>query len=95
VPAYVVVEIEVLDAARFEDYKRLVAPVIAAYGGRFLSRGGRTDVLEADTTPGRVVILEFPSLERARQWWESDEYAAAKALRLECTRSRIIAVEGV
>ena len=94
-PAYVVVEVDVRDAARYEDYKRLAPPAIAAYGGRYLARGGRTDVLEGDAGPGRLVILEFPSLERARQWWKSDEYAAARSLRQSCASARMIAVEGI
>jgi len=91
--AYVVVEVEVLDAAAFERYKELAPPSIAAHGGRYLARGGRTDTLEGDP-PKRLVILEFPSLERARQWWASPEYAPAKALREKAARIRMVAVEG-
>ncbi len=93
-PAYVVVEVEVRDPAVFEEYKRLAPPSIAAYGGRYLARGGRTDLLEGDAKPERLVILEFPSLARARQWWASDEYGAARSLRQSCARARMVAVEG-
>lgn len=93
-PAYVVVEVDVRDPARYEDYKRLAPPAIAAYGGRYLARGGRTDALEGDAGPGRLVILEFPSLERAREWWDSPEYRAARAVRQSCASARLIAVEG-
>ena len=94
-PAYVVIDVEVIDPETYERYKPLAPPVIAAYGGRYLARGGRTDVLEGDWAPTRAVILEFPSLERARAWWESPEYAAAKALRQSSTRTRMVVVEGL
>ncbi len=94
-PAYVVIEVDVRDSARYEDYKKLAPSAIAAYGGRYLARGGRTDALEGDAGPGRLVILEFPSLDRARRWWESEEYAAAKAMRQSCSTARLIAIEGL
>jgi uncharacterized protein (DUF1330 family) len=94
-PAYVVVEVEVLDAERYEDYKRMVPPSLAAYGGRFLVRGARAETLEGDWAPKRVVILEFPSAELAKEWWGSSEYAEAKAIRQATARTRMIVVEGV
>ena len=94
-PAYVVIDVEVTDPETYERYKPLAPPVIAAYGGRYLARGGRTDVLEGDWAPTRAVILEFPSVEKARAWWESPEYAAAKALRQSSTRTRMVVVEGL
>ena len=94
-PAYVVIDVDVHDPETYERYKPLAPPVIAAYGGRYLARGGRTDVLEGDWSPTRAVILEFPSLERARAWWESPEYAAAKALWHASTRTRMVVVEGL
>ena len=94
-PAYVVVEIEVLDAGRYEDYKRMVPPSLAAYGGRFVVRGGATETLEGDWAPKRLVILEFPSVERAKAWWGSQEYAEANVLRQATARTEMIVVEGV
>lgn len=94
-PAYVVVEIEVEDAERYERYKALAPPSIAAYGGRYLVRGGATETLEGAWTPRRLVILAFPSAERARAWWASPEYAEAKALRQACAGTEMILVEGV
>ncbi len=93
--AYVIVEIEVRDPVAYEDYKRLAPPAIALYGGRYLARGGKTDLLEGDAKPERLVILEFPSLARAREWWASAEYGAARSLRQSCARARMVAVEGV
>jgi len=93
--AYVVVEIEVLDKERYEDYKRMVPPSLAAYGGRFVVRGGAAQTLEGDWSPKRLVILQFPSVERAKAWWGSGEYAEAKALRQATARTRMIVVEGL
>jgi uncharacterized protein (DUF1330 family) len=93
--AYVVVNVEVEDPVPYEEYKTLAPPSIAAYGGRYIARGGRTEVLEGGYAPRRLVILEFPSLERARAWWASAEYARAKALRQSCSRADMILVEGL
>ena len=93
--AYVVVEVEVLDAERYETYKRMVPPSLAAYGGRFVVRGGAAETLEGEWSPKRLVIVEFPSAERAKAWWGSPEYAEAKALRQATARTRMIVVEGL
>jgi uncharacterized protein (DUF1330 family) len=93
--AYIVVEVDVRDAERYEDYKRLVPPTLAQYGGRFIVRGGATETLEGEWSPGRVVILEFPSAEKARAWWDSPEYAPAKRLRQATADTRMILVGGV
>ena len=93
--AYVLVEVEVLDAERYETYKQMVPPSLAAYGGRFIVRGGAAETLEGSWSPKRIVILEFPSVERAKEWWGSSEYAEAKALRQVTARTQMIVVEGV
>lgn len=93
--AYIVADIEIHDAARYETYKRMAPPSIAQYGGRYLTRAGATDVLEGDWTPKRFVILEFPTMEQARAWWSSPEYAEAKALRQSITTTRMILTEGL
>jgi len=93
--AFVIVEIEVRDPEDYENYKSLVPASVEAYGGRFLARGGTIESLEGDWAPERIVVLEFPSLERARQWWASPEYSDAKAIRMRAARSRMIATEGV
>ena len=94
-PAYVVVEVEVLDPQRYENYKPMVPPSIMPFGGRFLARGGKVESLEGAWSPKRFVILEFPSVERAKAWWSSPEYAEAKALRQATSRTQMIVVEGV
>ena len=93
--AYVIVEINVIDRARYERYKTLVPPSLAAYGGRFVVRGGRTETIEGEWSPERLVVIEFPTLETARAWWNSPEYAEAKALRQATAKSQMIMVEGV
>ena len=93
--AYVVVEIEVLDKDRYEHYKQLTPPTLAPYGGRFIVRGGAAETLEGDWSPPRFVIVEFPSIEQAKAWWASAEYAEAKALRQATARTQMIVVAGV
>lgn len=94
-PAYVVVQIAVHDAQTFERYKQLGPPSIAKYGGRYLVRGGATEILEGTWQPPRFVILEFPSVEQARAWWSSPEYAPAKALRQSSAHTMMILTEGL
>lgn len=94
-PAYVVVDIEIHDPKTYERYKVLVPLSLAAYGGRYLTRGGETSVLEGDWVPKRFVIVEFPTMERAKAWWASPEYAEAKKLRQSCSKTRMVVTEGL
>ena len=93
--AYVIVQVEVNDPVRYEDYKGMVPASIAKYGGRFLVRGGKTHTLEGDWVPKRFVMVEFPSVEQAKAWWASPEYAEAKALRQATADSKLIVAEGI
>lgn len=92
--AYVIVDIEITDPVQYEDYKKLAAPTVAAYGGKYVVRGGKAEALEGNRTPGRVVVLEFPSFDRAKEWWASEEYAEAKELRHASALSEMILVDG-
>lgn len=94
-PAYVVVEVDVEDPETYERYKPLVPQSVAHFGGRFLVRGGRTETLEGAWSPSRFVIVEFPDADRARQWWNSPEYAEAKGLRQASSKTQMILVEGI
>jgi uncharacterized protein (DUF1330 family) len=94
-PAFVIVEIEVHDPEAYETYRKLVPASLDTYGGRFIARGGAIENLEGEWAPERIVVLEFPSLERARQWWDSPEYREAKAIRMRAARTRMIATDGV
>lgn len=92
--AYIIVDVQVTDPARYEDYKKLTPGSLVAFEGKFIVRGGQTETLEGDWHPGRIVVLEFPSMERAKAWWSSDGYAPAKALRQAASITRMIVVEG-
>ena len=94
-PAYVMANVNVTDPVRYEDYKRLVPPTIARFGGKFIVRGGTVEVLEGEWRPNRLVLLEFPSLEQARAWWQSAEYAEARALRQATSTGTLLILEGV
>jgi uncharacterized protein (DUF1330 family) len=94
-PAYVVVEVTVHDPDRYDRYKLLAPPSIAAYGGRYIARGGAVETLEGSWSPRRLVLLEFPSAERARAWWSSPEYAEAKALRQASASTEMVLVDGL
>lgn len=93
--AFFIVEIEILDEERYETYKQMVGASLQAYGGRFLVRGGRVETLEGEWKPGRLVILEFPSMEDAKAWWGSEEYSEAKGVRQAAARTKMILAEGV
>jgi uncharacterized protein (DUF1330 family) len=95
VAAYVVVNVEVLDPALYEEYKRQAPSSIAAHGGRYLARGGEVQVMEGRGRPPRLVILEFPSAAKAKAWWESSEYSSARRLRQSCARADLVIVDGV
>ena len=94
-PAYIVVEIAIRDEARYERYKHLAPPSIAKYGGKYLSRGGATTALEGEWAPSRFVILEFADADTAQRWWNSPEYAEAKALRQSCAETKMLLVDGL
>lgn len=92
--AYVISDIDVLDTIAYPEYVARSPATVAAYGGRFLARGGRTERLEGDWTPKRLVILEFETVEKAKQWLDSPEYAPVKALRHKAARTNMVVIEG-
>ena len=92
--AYVVVDIDVTDPVGYEEYRRLAPATIAAHGGRYLVRGGPTDVLEGDWTPRRFVVLEFDDVERARSWVNSPEYQRLRAMRQAWASANMVLVQG-
>jgi uncharacterized protein (DUF1330 family) len=94
-PAYVIANVNVHDAAAFEEYRRQVPATIAKHGGRYLVRGGRVERLEGTWDPARLVVLEFPSMEQARRWYDSEDYREPKALRLKSAMTDVIFVDGV
>ncbi len=94
-PAYVIADVTVTDTAAYERYKALTPNAIAANGGRFLSRGGETAVMEGDWQPNRVVILEFPDMAAARAFYDSPEYREARDARRDAADFKMIIVDGL
>jgi uncharacterized protein (DUF1330 family) len=94
-PAYLIADVAITDAAGFEEYRKQVPATIAKYGGRFLARGGAVQTLEGDWRPQRLVVLEFPSVEQAKRWHDSEEYRGPKALRIRTAKTNLILVEGM
>jgi uncharacterized protein (DUF1330 family) len=94
-PAYVIIETDIVDAAQYERYKAASPAAVEAGGGRFLARGGELAVLEGDWQPSRLVVLEFEDLAAARRWYQSEVYQQAKKLRDGAARLRMVAVQGV
>ncbi len=93
--AYVMAEIEVVDAGTYEDYTSAAAPIVAQYGGRYIVRGGEIHLAEGDAPSGRVVVLEFTNLTSAQAFLNSDEYRSVAEIRHKAAKSRIMIVEGI
>ncbi len=93
--AYLIANVEVTDPAGYEEYRKQVPATIAAYGGRYLARGGAMEVLEGDWVPNRVVILEFPSMAQLKTWYDSPEYRLLRQIRGRTTKSSAVVVEGL
>ena len=93
--AYVIVEISVTDTQVYEEYRKLTPASLLPFEGRFAVRGGHTETLEGGWNPERIVVLEFPNMEKAKAWYNSDFYTAAKEIRLRSAKTRMILVDGV
>lgn len=94
-PAYLFANVDVTNPVGYEEYRKQVSATIAAFGGRYLARGGAVETLEGDHVAKRVVILEFPDMARLKAWYTSAEYMPLLAIRQATSRSSLIAVEGV
>ena len=93
--AYVIAQVDVRDAEQYPEYAKQVPATIAQYDGTYLVRGGQTETLEgADPLP-RMVVIAFPSWERAKQWYDSAEYAGPKAIRRAASVGNVWLIEGV
>jgi uncharacterized protein (DUF1330 family) len=95
VAAYAVVNVRVTDPVRYEEYRSEAPATIASYGGRYLARGGAVEALEGEWDPERLVVLEFESMARLREWYDSPEYAPLKRLRQEAAVTQFVVVEGL
>jgi uncharacterized protein (DUF1330 family) len=93
--AYIIADVDITDEQRYAEYRAQVPATLERYGGRFVVRGGAVTSLEGGWQPARIVVLEFPSVEHARGWYDSEEYRAPKALRQAASRGRLILVDGV
>jgi uncharacterized protein (DUF1330 family) len=95
VAGYVIANVEVQDAAQYEEYKRLVPASIEKYQGRFLVRAGNWERMEGSWEPKRLVVIEFPTAEQARRWYDSEEYQQARAIREQAASGDLLIVEGI
>lgn len=93
--AYIVVQVNVHDPIAYEEYRKEVPATLARYDGKFIVRGGKVETLEGDWMPQRFVMLEFPTVERAKEWWSSPEYRAIVNIRYRNADSQMIVVQGV
>jgi uncharacterized protein (DUF1330 family) len=93
--AYVIAQARVTDPQQYEGYKALAGAAVAQYGGRYIVRGGATQLLEGDWAPPRLVILEFDSVEQARRFYDSPEYRAARRQRQGAAQMNMLVVEGL
>ena len=93
--AYLVVDIEISNPAQFEEYRKLAPAAIAKYGGRYIIRGGAYEVLEGEWKPQRLTIVEFDSMEKAKAFYASPEYAAAKKARAGAAKFKALLVQGI
>ena len=94
-PAYIIVNVEVTNPDAYQEYVAKVGPSIQTYGGRYLVRGGKTEILEGTCVPRRVVVVEFADSAKARSWWNSQEYAAAKSIRHANAKTDMFIAEGI
>jgi uncharacterized protein (DUF1330 family) len=93
--AYMLVQVDVTNAQQYGEYTKLSPGIIEKFGGRFLARGGRAATLEGSPAQGRVVVVEFPSFERAQEFYSSQEYQAAKKVRAGAATAQFVLVEGL
>ena len=93
-PAYLISTIEITDPIAYEEYKKRVAGPLAAHGGKFVVRGGVIEHKEGDWRPKRVVVVEFESMAQARAFYDSSDYAPARAIRQRSSVSSVLLVEG-
>jgi len=93
--AYVIVEIDITDPIGYEEYKKQAAATVHKYGGKYIVRGGKTEVLEGDWHPKRLVILQFESMQHAKEWLHCEEYREPRKLRHRTAKTKMVLVEGV
>jgi uncharacterized protein (DUF1330 family) len=93
--AYIIVEIEVTDPVGYEEYKQLAGATVEQYGGKYIVRGGTAEKLEGNWDPKRIVILQFETMERAKEWLNCEEYREPRKMRHRTAKTNMILVEGM
>jgi uncharacterized protein (DUF1330 family) len=93
-PAYFIAEVEVTNPAGYDSYRPLAGASIAQYGGKFVVRGGKTELLEGSPEPARIVVIEFADTAAAKRWYHSPEYQEALRIRLANSTGRVFLVDG-
>ena len=94
-PAYIIVDVDIHNPEIYESYKQQVVPIVEAFGGEYIARGGRLDIIQDDLwRPTRMVLLKFPSMAQAKTFIDSPEYAPVKHMRLENSAGTLVIVEG-
>jgi uncharacterized protein (DUF1330 family) len=93
--AYLLVQVDVTNPGQYQEYSKLTPGIVAKYGGRYLARAGRTATLEGPPARARVVVIEFPSMDRAREFYDSAEYVAARKVREGAGTAQFVVVEGL
>ncbi|HEU0215885.1 MAG TPA: DUF1330 domain-containing protein [Stellaceae bacterium] len=93
-PAYIIAEVDVMNPTGYEAYRPLAGASIAQYGGKFVVRGGKAELIEGSLDPARVVVIEFADSAAAKRWYHSPEYQEALKIRLANSTGRVLLVEG-
>ena len=93
-PAYIIAEVDVTNPTGYEAYRPLAGASIAQYGGKFVVRGGKAELIEGSADPARIVVIEFADSDAAKRWYHSPEYQEALKIRLANSTGRVLLVEG-
>jgi len=93
--AYVIVEIDIVDPTGYEEYKKLAGATVEKYGGEYIVRGGAVETLEGDWKPKRIVVLEFESVQRAKEWLNCEAYREPRKMRHQTAKTKMIVVESM
>jgi uncharacterized protein (DUF1330 family) len=94
VSAYVIVDIDIFDPGGFQEYRKRVVPIVEKYGGEYIAVSDRVETLEGDWKPKRIVVLQFESMERAKEWFNCKEYRGPSEIRHRAAKTKMILVEG-
>ncbi len=93
--AYMIARVNVTDWDRYNEYIKVTPGIIAKFGGRFIARGGETVTLEGPEEKWRMVVVEFPDLEKAKEFYYSPEYTEAKKIREGAALAQFVAIDGL